>query len=223
MGSAALVIDAITVRYGPLVAVDALTLQVNRGEIFGLLGPNGSGKSSTLAAAAGAIDPASGNVFVEGIRRRDRPAEYARRVGVVPQEPALYEELSAADNLAFFGGLYGLGRRELRTRLADVLGRIGLNSQARRRVRVLSGGMKQRVNLGCALLHRPAVLLLDEPTAALDAESREGLFTLLSELRLDGYAVLLTTHHANEAERWCDRIGTMECGRLHSPVVQRAS
>jgi ABC-2 type transport system ATP-binding protein len=223
MSPAALTIDALTVRYGPFVAVDGLTLHVNRGEIFGLLGPNGSGKSTTLAAVAGTINPASGSVLVGGVGRRERPAEYARRVGVVPQEPALYEELSAADNLAFFGGLYGLGRRELRERVADVLDRIGLDSRARCRVHDLSGGLRQRVNVGCALLHKPTLLLLDEPTAALDAGSREGLFALLSELRGDGHAVLLTTHHLDEAGRWCNRVGVLERGRLVACAGRRAA
>jgi ABC-2 type transport system ATP-binding protein len=210
----ALAIDGLIIRYGPAVAVDSLTLHVRRREVFGLLGPNGSGKSSTLAAVAGTLEPAGGVIRVEGISRRERPAEYARRVGVVPQEPALYEELTAAGNLAFFGGLYGLGGRELRRRVDSVLEQVGLSELARRPVQTLSGGQKQRVNLGCALLHRPAVLVLDEPTVALDAAARESLFGLLHELRDAGCAVLLTTHHLDEAERWCDRLGFLDRGRL---------
>src|SRR5689334_8581977 len=128
---AALAIDRLTVRYGRTVAVDRLSLEVAAGEIFGLLGPNGCGKSSTLAAAAGCLEPAEGSVRVEGVGRHDSPADYARRVGVVPQEPAVYEELTAADNLAFFGGLYGLGGQRLRDRAAEVLRQVGLADQAR--------------------------------------------------------------------------------------------
>jgi ABC-2 type transport system ATP-binding protein len=218
----ALAIDGLTIRYGRAVAVDGLTLHVRRGEMFGLLGPNGSGKSSTLAAVAGALEPAAGSIRVEGIARHERSSEYARRVGVVPQEPALYEELTAADNLAFFGGLYGLGGGELRQRVAAVLGHVGLSELARRPVQTLSGGQRQRVNLGCALLHRPAVLLLDEPTVALDAAAREALFDLLVDLRDAGRAVLLTTHHLDEAERWCDRVGFLDRGRLVPRVPRLA-
>jgi ABC-2 type transport system ATP-binding protein len=213
-GPVALALDTLRVRYGAAVAVDGLTLAVRRGEVVGLLGPNGSGKSSTLAAAAGVIDPADGTVSVDGVRRDRDPAGYARRVGLVPQEPALYDELSAEANLRFFGRLYGLAGDDLRIRVERGLGFARLSDRRRDRVGTLSGGLKQRLNLAAALLHEPPVLLLDEPTAALDPASRDALFAELHDLRDRGHAILLTTHHLDEAEHGCDRIGVLERGKL---------
>lgn len=210
----ALSLDSIRVRYGPFLAVDGVTLEVRRGEIVGLLGPNGSGKSTTLAAAAGILDPVGGTVAVGGIRRDADPAGFARRVGLVPQEPALYDELTAAANLAFFGRLYGLSGRHLAERVNFGLAAAKLSDRHADRVGTFSGGMKQRLNLAVALLHNPPLLLLDEPTAALDPASRDALFGTLFDLREAGHAVLLTTHHLDEAEHGCDRIAVLERGRV---------
>ena len=211
---AALTLDDLRVRYGRHWAVDGLTLHVAAGEIVGLLGPNGSGKSSTLAAAAGVLDPAGGAVRIDGVGRANDPAGFARRVGLVPQEPALYDELSAEANLRFFGQLYGLAGGDLRRRVGRGLDRARLGDRAGCRVGTFSGGMKQRLNLAVALLHDPAVLLLDEPTAALDPASRDALFADLHDLRAAGHAVLLTTHHLDEAENGCDRIALLDHGKL---------
>ena len=210
----ALALDDIHVRYGRNTAVDGLTLHVREGEIVGLLGPNGSGKSTTLLAAAGVLDPHAGAVTVDGIRRDRDPAGFAARVGLVPQEPALYEELTAEANLAFFGRLYGLAGCRLTARVGRALDRAKLTDRAGDRVGTFSGGMKQRLNLAAALLHDPAVLLLDEPTAALDPASRDALFATLHDLREAGHAVLLTTHHLDEAEHGCDRVAVLEKGRV---------
>lgn len=212
--SVALAIDNLRVHYGSHLAVDGLSLHVNRGEIVGLLGPNGSGKSTTLAAAAGVLDPAEGRVSVNGICRASDPDGYAKRIGLVPQEPALYDELSANANLSFFGRLYGLSGGTLKSRIERALDRAGLADRAQDRVSTYSGGMKQRLNLACALLHGPAVLLLDEPTASLDPASRDTLFAALYDLREAGHAILLTTHHLDEAEHGCDRLAVLERGRL---------
>ena len=213
-GPVALAIDDLRVRYGPTTAVDGLTLHVNRGEIVGLLGPNGSGKSTTLAAAAGVLDPVAGSVAVHGVSRDRDPVRFARSVGLVPQEPALYDELSAETNLLFFGRLYGLGGRDLRARAEKALAFARLADRRRDRVGTFSGGMKQRLNLACALIHDPPVLLLDEPTAALDPASRDALFAELADLRDRGHAILLTTHHLDEAEHGCDRVAVLDRGRL---------
>lgn len=210
----ALTLEDIHVRYGQKTAVDGLSLTVHRGEIVGLLGPNGSGKSSTLAAAAGVLDPIIGTVAIDGVCRTRDPEGYAAHVGLVPQEPALYDELSAEANLLFFGRLYGLTGCKLRYRVECALERSRLADRARDRVSSFSGGMKQRLNLACALLHDPSVLLLDEPTAALDPASRDALFADLHELREAGHAILLTTHHLDEAEYGCDRILVLEQGRV---------
>ena len=210
----ALSLENVCVRYGRAVALKGVSLAVSRGEIVGLLGPNGSGKSTTLAVAAGVLHPDAGTVRVDGIRRDHDPAAFARRVGLVPQDSALYEELTAAQNLTFFGRLYGLSGTELRRRVARMLSRVRLADRASHRVETFSGGMKQRLNLAAALLHDPPVLLLDEPTAALDPACRDALFADLTRLKDDGHAVLLTTHHLDEAELGCDRVAVLDRGKL---------
>jgi ABC-2 type transport system ATP-binding protein len=204
----------VRVRYGPRVAVDGVSLDVRRGEIVGLLGPNGSGKSTVIAAAAGVLDPFDGTVRVADVDRAVDPVGFAHKVGLVPQECGLYEELTAADNLVFFGKLYGLSGSELRRRVARVLSRVRMADRALHRVNTLSGGMKQRLNLAVALMHDPLVLLLDEPTAALDPASRDAFFADLTHLRDEGHAVLLSTHHLDEAELGCDRIAELTNGNL---------
>ena len=208
----ALSLVGVRVRYGKAVALDGLTFELNRGEIAALLGPNGSGKSTTLAVAAGILEPEAGTVLACGIDRRTDPAAYAHSVGLVPQDPALYEDLSAEANLLFFGRLYGLSGYDLRCRVAAALERVRLTDRARDRVSTYSGGMKQRVNLAVALLHDPPLLLLDEPTASLDPKSRDALFADLHRLREAGHAILLTTHHLDEAETGCDRVAVLDRG-----------
>jgi ABC-2 type transport system ATP-binding protein len=209
----ALSLQHVSVRYGSTRALDRFSLTLHTGEIVGLLGPNGSGKSTTLGVAAGLLEPMEGEVFACGIRSSAEPCEYARMIGLVPQEPALYDELSAEANLQFFGRLYGLGGYDLNCRVALALNRVGLTDRARDRVGTFSGGMKQKINLAAALLHEPQVILLDEPTAALDPKSRDQFFAELHRLREVGHAILLTTHHLDEAEHGCDRIVVMEKGR----------
>lgn len=210
----ALSLQAVRVRYGDRVALDRVTLAAHRGEVVGLLGPNGSGKSTTLAAAAGVVDPVEGTVAVEGLTRAADPAGYARRVGLVPQGCALYDELTAADNLRFFARLYGYAGRELARRVSRGLARVGLTDRGNHRVGTFSGGMKQRVNLAAALLHDPPVVLLDEPTAALDPGCRDALFADLARLRDDGHAVVLSTHHPDEAHQGCDRVVVLDRGAV---------
>lgn len=212
--SAALCLQDVRVRFAELTALDRVSLDVARGEIVGLVGPNGSGKSTTLAVAAGVLAPVGGTVAADGVRRDHDPDAFAMRVGLVPQDAALYDELTAADNLTFFGRLYGLGGRDLRRRVARVLSRVRMTDRARHRVGTLSGGLKQRINLAAALLHDPPVLLLDEPTAALDPAARDALFADLFRLRDDGHAVLLSTHHMDEAELGCDRVAVLDRGRV---------
>jgi ABC-2 type transport system ATP-binding protein len=210
----ALSLAGVRVRYGKTLALDGLSLELNRGEIAALLGPNGSGKSTTLAVAAGILDPEAGTVMACGVERKADPDAYARAIGLVPQEPALYEELSAEANLLFFGRLYGLSGYDLRCRVAIALDRVRLTDRGQDRVGTYSGGMKQRVNLAIALLHDPPLLLLDEPTASLDPKSRDSLFADLHRLRDAGHAILLTTHHLDEAETGCDRIVVLNRGTV---------
>jgi linearmycin/streptolysin S transport system ATP-binding protein len=207
-------LEEVTLRYGDTVAVDALSLEVRPGEVFGLLGPNGCGKSTTLAAIAGALAPAAGVIRVAGVEERADPLAYRRLVGVVPQELALYEELTAEDNLLFFGRLYGLRGHSLRRCAGEALEFVRLADRARQRVRTFSGGMQRRLNLACALLHEPPLLLLDEPTVGIDLESREAIFSSLRRLRDRGTALVFTTHHLEEAEQLCDRAAVLDQGRL---------
>ena len=212
--SVALILDEIRVLYGCTTAVDGVTLVVRRGEIVGLLGPNGSGKSTTLAVAAGVLASATGTVAIAGIRQQSEPEAYALQVGLVPQQPALYEELTAEANLRFFVRMYGFAGKELTSRVDRGLTFARLSDRRRDRVGTFSGGLKQRLNLAIALLHDPMVLLLDEPTAALDPASRDALFAELHELKDQGHAILLTTHHLDEAEEGCDRIAVLDRGRI---------
>lgn len=213
-GPVALSLENLQIRYGPMTAVERLSLHVHRGEVVGLLGPNGSGKSSTLAAAAGVLTPVAGTVTIDGIQATRDPVRYARNVGLVPQVPALYDELTVEANLVFFGRLYQIPRVILTRRVEELLEFARLVDRRHVRVGTLSGGLKQRLNLACALIHEPAVLLLDEPTAALDPASRDALYIELHTLRDAGHAILLTTHHLDEVEHGCDRIAVLDRGRV---------
>ncbi|MFO0843445.1 MAG: ABC transporter ATP-binding protein [Gemmataceae bacterium] len=211
---AVLSLENVVIRYGSHVAVAGLSLQVRAGEIYGLLGPNGCGKSSTIGAVAGDRPYAEGCIRLGGLRERDAPLAYRRRLGLVPQELALYEDLSARRNLHLFGRLYGLAGASLKLRIDEVLGFARLSEHADRVVRTFSGGMQRRLNLACALMHAPPLLLLDEPTVGLDVQSRDAVFACLRALRDGGTAMVFTTHHLAEAELLCDRVGIMDQGRL---------
>jgi len=204
-------LDGLMKSFGHIKAVDGLSLQVHRGEVFGLLGPNGAGKSTTIAMALGLLRPDAGSVNYTGY---GSPAlALARRsVGVAPQSEAIYDQLSGEENLVFFGRLLGVAD-PLRAAHA-ALDRVGLLPRAKDRARTYSGGMRRRLNLAAAILHSPALLLLDEPTAGVDPQSRASLLELVRSLANEGAAVLYTTHYIEEAERLCDRVGIMESGRL---------
>ncbi len=200
--------------YGELVAVDGVTFTATPGEIFGLLGPNGAGKTTTIGCISGLLRPTSGRIRVLGhdVATGGRAARAA--LGVVPQELALYEELSAAENLRYWGAAYGLSGADLARRVAEVLETVGLADRAREPVKRFSGGMKRRLNFACGLVHRPRVLLLDEPTVGVDAQTRVRLLELVRAEARDGACVLYTTHYMEEAESLCDRLAIMDHGRL---------
>ncbi|HEV7667750.1 MAG TPA: ABC transporter ATP-binding protein [Thermoanaerobaculia bacterium] len=200
--------------YGGRPAVAGVTLALAPGEIFGLLGPNGAGKTTTVSMLCGLLPPDAGTVLVGG-RAISGDADPAKRqIGLVPQEIALYDELSALANLRFFGALYGLGGAALESAIGAALELVGLADRARDLVKTMSGGMKRRLNLAGALLHDPAVLLLDEPTVGVDPQSRNAIFDNLEELRRRGKALLYTTHYMEEAERLCDRIAIVDSGQV---------
>jgi ABC-2 type transport system ATP-binding protein len=207
-------VEGLVKRYGELVAVDGVGFQAREGEIYGLLGPNGAGKSTTIGCISGLLRPAAGRVRVLGhdVVHDGRAAR--QRLGVVPQELALYEDLSARDNLGYWGSAWGLRGAALRRRVDEVLELVGLADRAREPVERFSGGMKRRLNFACGVVHAPRVLLLDEPTVGVDPQSRVRLLELVREQARDGVCVLYTTHYMEEAESLCDRLAIVDHGKL---------
>jgi ABC-2 type transport system ATP-binding protein len=211
--------QALTKSYGQRQVVAGLSLQLRAGEIVGLLGPNGAGKSTTVAMLCGLVAPDSGQVRIQapgqppGVMGAGNPA-LKRRIGLVPQDLALHEELSAEANLRLFGALYGLGGDRLRQPVQAALELVGLADRARDKAASFSGGMKRRLNIACALVHEPDILLFDEPTVGVDPQSRNAIFDNLETLRDRGKALLYTTHYLEEAERLCDRLVVMDHGRV---------
>ncbi len=204
----------LTRRYGSFTAVDGLSFQVEAGEPYGLLGPNGAGKSTTLSMVCGLQAPDAGEVLVDGVSMTERPSEAKARVGFVPQEIALYHDLSARENLAFFGRLHGLRGGNLTRRIAEVLELVRLSDRADHRIETFSGGMQRRVNIAAALLHEPALLILDEPTVGVDPQSRTAILDGIADLNDAGMAIVYTSHYMEEVERLCRRIGIVDGGRL---------
>ncbi|HTS66871.1 MAG TPA: ABC transporter ATP-binding protein [Candidatus Acidoferrales bacterium] len=201
-------------RYGDLVAVEEVSFTVRPGEMVGLLGPNGAGKTTTVSMIAGLLQPDRGEVRIEGsaVRRETDPVK--RRIGLVPQELALHDELSARENLALFGALYAIKGAELRRTMGEAFEIAGLTDRAADRVATFSGGMKRRLNLAAALLHSPSILLLDEPTVGVDPQSRNAIFSNLEELKSQGKTLVYTTHYMEEAERLCDRVIIIDHGKV---------
>ncbi|HZQ48470.1 MAG TPA: ABC transporter ATP-binding protein [Verrucomicrobiae bacterium] len=207
-------VEGLCKAFGAIRAVNSVNFEVRPGEIYGLLGPNGAGKTTTISMISGLLKPDAGEVFVAGAAFWSDPQKAKRIMGVVPQELALYEELSGRENLEFWGRMAGLGSREARARAAELLDALMLTDRARDAVKTYSGGMKRRINLGCALLHRPQLLLLDEPTVGIDPQARLNILEFIRNLRASGTAILYTTHYLEEAESLCQRIGIIDQGRL---------
>jgi ABC-2 type transport system ATP-binding protein len=200
--------------YGAVVAVQDVSFSIAAGEIVGLLGPNGAGKTTTVGIIAGLTVAASGEVLIAGSPIKGDADPIKRRIGLVPQDLALYDELSALANLRFFGSLYDLAPAALDAAIASVLDLVGLTDRARDRVSTFSGGMKRRLNLAASLLHDPDILLLDEPTVGVDPQSRNAIFSNLETLRDRGKALLYTTHYMEEVERLADRVVIVDHGRV---------
>lgn len=197
--------------FGAINAVDGLTLEIRRGEVFGLLGPNGAGKSTTISMCIGLIEPDSGSVELDGAGS-PREARARRHLGLAPQSLALYDDLTAEENLTFFGRLYGISAP--RKRASELLELIGLTTRGRDRVKGFSGGMKRRLNLAVALVHEPDLVLLDEPTAGVDPQSRASILELVRSLASKGVTVVYTTHYMDEAQRVCDRVAIVDHGKV---------
>jgi ABC-2 type transport system ATP-binding protein len=201
-------------RYGDLVAVHDVSFEVRPGQMIGLLGPNGAGKTTTVSMIAGLLPPDRGEVRIEGGIVRSETDPVKRRMGLVPQDLALHDELSANENLQLFGALYGTRGAPLRTAMGRALEIAGLSERANDRVGTFSGGMKRRLNLAAALLHDPKILLLDEPTVGVDPQSRNAIFSNLEHLKAQGKTLVYTTHYMEEAERLCDRIVIIDHGKV---------
>lgn len=208
-----LVIRDVRKSFGEIRAVDGLSLEIERGEVFGFLGPNGAGKSTTIGIAVGLIDPDSGEVDLCG---NGSPTAAASRmhVGVAPQSVAIYDELTAMQNLMFFGSIYGMSRSACVDRATELLAFAGLTDRANDRAKTYSGGMKRRLNLAAALMHGPQLVLLDEPTVGVDPQSRQAIYDMVEQMRDSGKTVVYTTHYMEEAQRLCDRVAIIDHGRL---------
>lgn len=200
--------------FGTLRAVGNVSFRVEAGEIYGLLGPNGAGKTTTISMICGLLRPDAGKVSIGGHDVWAEPKKAKALMGVAPQELAIYEELSAAENLRFWGELAGLTAGDAKRRAGELLELLALADRAKEAVKNFSGGMKRRVNIGCALLHRPKLLLLDEPTVGIDPQARSNILELVKALAADGTSILYTTHYLEEAEMLCQRIGIIDQGQL---------
>lgn len=207
-------VEGLGKSFGDVRAVNDVHFHIAEGEIYGLLGPNGAGKTTTISMISGLLRPDRGKVRVMGRDFWMDPPASQQYMGVVPQELAVYEELSALENLIYWGRLAGLTKSDAESRAVEVLSFLTLEDRARDAVKQYSGGMKRRVNLGCALMHRPKLLLLDEPTVGIDPQARSNLLTVIKDLAADGTAILYTTHYLEEAENLCHRMGVIDHGKL---------
>lgn len=200
--------------YGDLRAVDGISFEVPEGQMLGFLGPNGAGKTTTLSMISGLLKPDQGQVSIGEIDVWHSPKEAKRILGLVPQDLALYEELTARENLMFWGSLFRLPRSELKANIEVWLDRVGLKGRGREAVSKFSGGMKRRLNLAIGLVHNPKVVLLDEPTVGIDPQARKNILDIIREIVKEGSTILFTTHHLEEAEALCDRIAIIDHGKI---------
>lgn len=207
-------VKRVSKSFGEIRAVAEIGFEVRPGEIYGLLGPNGAGKTTTISMISGLLKPDAGEVIVAGTPFWSDPQKAKRIMGVVPQELAIYEELTGRENLEFWGRMAGLSSGDAKLRATELLEALTLTDRAKDAVKTYSGGMKRRVNLGCALLHRPKLLLLDEPTVGIDPQARLNILEFIRQLCATGTAILYTTHYLEEAETLCQRIGIIDHGRL---------
>ena len=209
-------VEGLSKKYGDLLAVADVSFTAEAGKILGLLGPNGAGKTTTIGCISGLLQPTTGRVRVMGYDVILEGRAARAQVGIVPQDLALYEELSATENLLYWGAAYGMRGAPLKQRAQEVLASIGLLDRAREPVKRFSGGMKRRLNFGCGILHRPKVLLLDEPTLGVDPQSRVHLLGMVRSQAGEGACVLYTTHYMDEAETLCDRLAAIDHGKVNA-------
>ncbi len=214
--SAVLQVKDLRKEFGDLTAVDGISFEIQEGEIFGFLGPNGAGKTTSISMICGLLTPTAGEIFVGGNSILKSPREVKKLLGVVPQEVAIYEELSARENLSFWGGIYGMGGGELRRRVGELLEQVGLEDRSKEPTKNFSGGMKRRLNLALGLVHDPKLILLDEPTVGIDPQARRNILDVVKSIVAGGRTVLYTTHYLEEAEELCDRLAIIDHGQILS-------
>jgi ABC-2 type transport system ATP-binding protein len=208
-------------RYGAIEAVKGVSFEIREGETYGLLGPNGAGKTTTISMVCGLLNRDGGEVTIDGTPVDVGAVSAKAGIGFVPQELAIYPDLSARENLEFFGRLYGMNGATLKSRVGEVLELIGLTERAKDRTGTFSGGMQRRLNIGIGLLHQPRLLLLDEPTVGVDPQSRNAILESIATLGKAGMAILYTTHYMEEAERLCDRVGIIDAGEIRAEGTRR--
>lgn len=201
-------------KYGKTEALKGISFSIRAGEFYGLLGPNGAGKSTTIGIMSTLVAPDKGSVTIDGHDLAQNPMQCKQVIGVVPQEIALYNELTAVDNLLFWGSLYGVKKDVLKQRMDETLKLFGLYDRRNDKIKAYSGGMKRRINIASALLHNPKVLFMDEPTVGIDPQSRNLIFEVVEKLHREGMTIVYTTHYMEEAERFCDRIGIIDNGTI---------
>ncbi|AIQ65829.1 antibiotic ABC transporter ATP-binding protein [Paenibacillus stellifer] len=201
-------------RYDSKLTVDHVNLSIQEGEIFGLLGPNGAGKSTTISMLCGLLKLDGGSIAVDGVSVEKQPLEVKKRIGLVPQDLALYENMTAEENAMFFGKLYGLRGRLLKERVYEALAFTGLSDRAKDKPSTFSGGMKRRLNIACAIMHRPKLIIMDEPTVGIDPQSRNHILESVKTLNKMGSTVIYTSHYMEEVEAICDRVAIMDKGHI---------
>jgi ABC-2 type transport system ATP-binding protein len=205
---------SVSKSYGNIEAVNNVSFNIEKGEIFGILGPNGAGKSTIVNILNTLVKADNGDVIIDGVNLKNDGDTIRLIMGVVPQEIALYEELSAYENLMFWGGLYDIPKKELIANVNRTLGIVDLANRKDDRIKTFSGGMKRRINIACSLLHNPKILVLDEPTVGVDPQNRNHLFEVIERLHNEGMTIIYTTHYLEEAERFCDKIAIIDVGRI---------
>ncbi len=213
-GCIMITVSNLSKKYDSIEALKGISFNIKEGEFFGLLGPNGAGKTTTISIMSTILKPDEGSVQIAGFDLEKDPMECKKNIGVVPQEIALYDDLSANDNLEFWGSLYNISKAELTLRIDETLKLFGLYERRNDKVKTYSGGMKRRINIASALLHKPKVLFMDEPTVGIDPQSRNLIFEVLEKLHHEGMTIVYTTHYMEEAERFCDRIGIIDNGQI---------
>ena len=208
------VLTDVVKRYDSKLTVDHVNVSIQEGEIFGLLGPNGAGKSTTISMICGLLKMDGGDIVIDGLSVASHALEVKRRIGLVPQDLALYNTMTAAENVTFFGRLYGLRGKLLKERVEEALTFTGLSDRAKEKPATFSGGMKRRLNIACAIMHRPKLIIMDEPTVGIDPQSRNHILNSVKELNRLGSTVIYTSHYMEEVAAICDRVAIMDKGHI---------